>query len=122
MEDQTVRDVPPTTPLAGNPVEPGKTIPRNPAEPDRGSGSLATDFGATAQQMARRAGDTAQDLARRAREQTGVAGDTLYQQGARAGQYLTRNVNEYPVAALLIAGMVGYGLAFLIHRSWSGEG
>ena len=63
-------------------------------------------------------GATAQELARRAREQAAIAGDALYQQGTRAGEYLTRNVNEYPLAALLIAGAVGYGLAYLIHARW----
>ena len=60
-------------------------------------------------------GAAAQDLARRAREQASMAGDVLYQQGSRAGEYLSRNINEYPLAALLIAGAVGYGLAYLIH-------
>ena len=60
-------------------------------------------------------GATAQELARRAREQAVIAGDALYQQGTRAGEYLTQHVNEYPLAALLIAGAIGYGLAYLIH-------
>jgi hypothetical protein len=60
-------------------------------------------------------GATAQELARRAREQAAMATDVLYEQGTRAGEYLSRNVNEYPLAALLIAGAVGYGLAYLIH-------
>ena len=64
-------------------------------------------------------GATAQELARRAREQAAIAGDALYQQGTRAGEYLTRNVNEYPLVALLIAGAVGYGLAYLIHTRGS---
>jgi ElaB/YqjD/DUF883 family membrane-anchored ribosome-binding protein len=63
-------------------------------------------------------GATAQDLARRARDQATMAGDMLYQQGSRAGEYLSRNINEYPFAALLIAGAVGYGLACLIHGQW----
>jgi ElaB/YqjD/DUF883 family membrane-anchored ribosome-binding protein len=63
-------------------------------------------------------GATAQELARRAREQAAIAGDALYQQGTRAGEYLTRNVNEYPLVTLLIAGAVGYGLAYLIHARW----
>ena len=66
-------------------------------------------------------GATAQELARRAREQAGAAGDVLYRQGQRAGEYLTQNVNEYPLTALLIAGMVGYGLAYLIHTQWQGQ-
>src|SRR5260221_10089419 len=64
-------------------------------------------------------GATAKELARRAREQAAMASDVLYQQGTRAGEYLTRNVNEYPLAALLIAGAVGYGLAYLIHTRGS---
>jgi ElaB/YqjD/DUF883 family membrane-anchored ribosome-binding protein len=63
-------------------------------------------------------GATAQELARRAREQAAIVGDALYQQGTRAGEYLTRNVNDYPLVALLIAGAVGYGLAYLIHTRW----
>ena len=66
-------------------------------------------------------GATAQDLARRAREQASMAGDALYQQGTRAGEYLSRNINEYPLAALLIAGAVGYGLAYLIHAQWQSQ-
>jgi ElaB/YqjD/DUF883 family membrane-anchored ribosome-binding protein len=75
------------------------------------------------------AGAMAQDLAKQAREQTSAATDTLYQQasaagdviyeqGARAGQYLTRNVNEYPLTALLLAGLLGYGMAYLMHSRW----
>ena len=37
------------------------------------------------------------------------------------GEYLTRNVNAYPLAALLLAGVIGYGTAYLIHRSWQAE-
>ena len=50
------------------------------------------------------------------------ATDTLYQQGTQAGQYLTRNVNDYPLTALLVAGAIGYGLGYLIHSGWTSEG
>ena len=63
-------------------------------------------------------GATAQDLAVKAREQTAAAGGMLYQQGTLAGEYLTRNVNAYPLTALLLAGALGYGMAYLLHRSW----
>src|SRR5205823_4650438 len=72
--------------------------------------TMARNVGEQAWSAATSAGTAAQDLARRAREQTGGVIDPLYQQGARAGEYLTRNVNEYPLAALLVAGAVGYGL------------
>jgi hypothetical protein len=54
---------------------------------------------------------TAQDVARRAGEQASLA-------TAQAGEYLARNVNEYPLPALLLAGFVGYGLGYLVHTRW----
>jgi hypothetical protein len=51
-----------------------------------------------------------------------MASDALYQQGVHAGKYLTRNVHEYPFQAVLVAGLIGYGLGLLIHtRRYSGE-
>lgn len=79
--------------------------------------TMARNVGEQARNLANTASSTAQDLARRAREQT----DTLYQQGAHAGEYLTRNVNEYPLTALLVAGAIGYGLGYLIHSGWSSD-
>src|SRR5260370_42095315 len=58
---------------------------------------------------------TAQEFAKLTREQAMMATDVLNQQGTRAGKYVSRNINEYPLSALLIAGAVGYGLAYLIH-------
>src|SRR5260221_8422098 len=52
-------------------------------------------------------GATAQELARRAREQAATANDVLYQQGTRAREYLSRNINEYPLPAGFIAGPGG---------------
>jgi hypothetical protein len=80
--------------------------------------TMARNVGEQARNVANTATTTAQDLARRAREQT----DTLYQQGAHAGEYLSRNVNEYPLTALLVAGAIGYGLGYLIHSGWTSEG
>ena len=83
--------------------------------------TMARDVSEQARAVAADPGATAQELARRAREQASVAGDVLYRQGQRAGEYLSENVNEYPLTALLIAGMIGYGLAFLIHSQWQGQ-
>jgi hypothetical protein len=63
-------------------------------------------------------GTAAQNLAVQAREQTSMATEMLHQRGARAGEYLTRNVNAYPLTALMLAAMVGYGTAYLLHRNW----
>ena len=85
----------------GQPVEKAKAMVRNIGNQAR---AAATDPNATVQ-----------ELARRAREQARAAGDVLHRQGQRTGEYLTQNVNQYPLAALLIAGVIGYGLVYLIH-------
>ncbi|MBV9829136.1 MAG: hypothetical protein JO001_26235 [Alphaproteobacteria bacterium] len=61
------------------------------------------------------ASETAQNLARQARDQVG---DVLGGPTSRAGEYISRSVNEYPVTALIVAGAIGYGIAFLMHNSW----
>ena len=81
--------------------------------------TVARNVGEQAKSVAADAGTRAQDLARRAREQAMVASDTLYEQGTRAGEYIARGVDEYPFTALLVAGAIGYGLAYLIHSRWS---
>jgi ElaB/YqjD/DUF883 family membrane-anchored ribosome-binding protein len=88
--------------------------------------SAMAKAGETAQDLANRAREqvapaiakvteTAQDLAHRTREQAAPAAQVVYDQGARAGQYVTRNVHDYPATALLIAAAIGYSLAYLIH-------
>ena len=84
-----------------------------------GATETARDMANRAAEQARsamaQAGETAQDLANRAREQAAPAAQAVYDQGARAGEYMTRNVHQYPTTALLIAAAVGYGVAYLIH-------
>jgi hypothetical protein len=62
--------------------------------------------------------EQAGSMARNLGEQASAATGALYQQGTRAGEYVSRNVNEYPLPALLVAGAIGYGLAYLIHTQW----
>jgi ElaB/YqjD/DUF883 family membrane-anchored ribosome-binding protein len=80
--------------------------------------STAHNLGEQARSTIADAGATAQALARRGREQAAMASDVLYQQGARAGEYLTRNVSQYPLSALLLAGAIGLGLGYLAHARW----
>ena len=84
-----------------------------------GATETARDMANRAAEQARsamaKAGETAQDLASRAREQAAPAAQAVYDQGARAGDYVASNVHQYPTTALLIAAAVGYGLAYLIH-------
>jgi hypothetical protein len=51
-----------------------------------------------------------QELAQQTREQV-----------SQTGEYLARHVQEYPFGALLIAGLVGYGIGYLIHGASTQE-
>src|SRR3954453_11487757 len=79
----------------------------------QGSGG-SPGSGMSASNVIEQAGSVARNLG----EQASPASGALYEQGARAGDYVSRNVNEYPLPALLVAGAVGYGLAYLIHTQW----
>jgi hypothetical protein len=43
------------------------------------------------------------------------------EQASQTGEYLARHVQEYPFGALLIAGLVGYGIGYLIHGASTQE-
>src|SRR5262249_5940100 len=59
------------------------------------AGNMARNLGEQARSAMADPGTTAQELARRAREQATIATDAMYRQGAQAGEYLSRNINEY---------------------------
>jgi ElaB/YqjD/DUF883 family membrane-anchored ribosome-binding protein len=61
--------------------------------------------------------DAVQGAARGIGDQASQAASTVYEQGARAGSSVSRYTAEQPLTALLIAGAIGYGLAYLLHRS-----
>ena len=113
MDERDMRQ----TPMGSEPtnatgsMEPGKSAEALEQGLEQGK-AMARELGERARAAA---ASTAQDLARRGREQAAVAGEVIYRQGARAGEYLTRNVNEYPLSALMIAGVIGYALGYLIH-------
>ena len=54
-------------------------------------------------------------IARSVGGQASAATGAVYQQSARAGEYLTRNVNRYPLTAMVVASAIGYLTAYLIH-------
>jgi hypothetical protein len=78
--------------------------------------AVARDLSAAGAQAATQAGELVKGAARDVGNQAGQAATALYQQGAHAGGHLTRFTAEQPIAALLIAAVCGYGLAYLIHR------
>jgi hypothetical protein len=65
--------------------------------------------------MATQAVEQAAAIVRSVGDQASAATGALYQQSARADEYLTRNVNRYPLTALLVVSAIGYLTAYLIH-------
>ena len=111
--------------IASATIDEARTMIRDVGERVNEAATMARNVGEQAWSAASDVGTAAQDLARQARDQAVAASetlyqgtDTLYQEGARASIYLRRNVNEYPLAAVLISGAIGYLAAYLIHASW----
>jgi ElaB/YqjD/DUF883 family membrane-anchored ribosome-binding protein len=78
--------------------------------------TLARQASEAGRQAVAQAGELVQGAARQASNQATQAATNLYQQGSRAGDFISQYVAEQPVTALLVAGAIGYGLAYLIHR------
>ena len=102
-------------------IEQGKPVLRNlqasaGAAIDKAAG-LARDASSAGIQAVSQASDAIQGTAREVGSKVEQAATTAYQQGARAGGYVSRYAAEQPLTALLIAGAIGYGLAYLIHRN-----
>ncbi|HWK44521.1 MAG TPA: CsbD family protein [Stellaceae bacterium] len=76
----------------------------------------ATLVGQAAKEVTDQASTVVRDAARQATHKATEIGDQIYATGARRTEALSRTVEEQPLAALLIAGAIGYGLSFLIHR------
>ena len=78
---------------------------------------LARDASSAGIQAVAQASDAIQGATRELGSKVDQAATTAYQQGARAGGYVSRYAAEQPLTALLVAGAIGYGLAYLIHRN-----
>ena len=78
--------------------------------------TLVREVSTAGSQAVAQAGDIVQGVAREVGDQASQSAAAVYQQGTRAGGYLSRYAAEQPLTALLIAGALGYGLGYLIHR------
>ena len=74
-----------------------------------------TDVAGKAQTTATEAGATVRDAATETAKQVADAATKTYRQGLRAGEYVSQNTAERPLLALLIASVIGYGIAYMIH-------
>jgi len=83
---------------------------------DKAAG-LARDASSAGIQAVAQASDAVQDVAREVGSQVDQAVTSADRQSARAGRYVSRYAAEQPLTTLLVAGAIGYGLAYLIHRN-----
>jgi hypothetical protein len=74
-----------------------------------------SDLAGKAQTAAAAAGSTIRDAAVETGKQVSDAAAKTYAQGAQAAEYVSRNTAEQPLLALLVAGAIGYGIAYMIH-------
>jgi ElaB/YqjD/DUF883 family membrane-anchored ribosome-binding protein len=78
--------------------------------------AAATQAGSTIQSAVTETGKQVADVAAKTYQQGAqAAADYVSKQGAQAAEYVKRNTAEQPWVALLIAGAIGYMLAYLIH-------
>jgi uncharacterized protein YjbJ (UPF0337 family) len=75
----------------------------------------ATDTFTQVAGRARAAAGTIRDTTMEAGKQVGGVATKAYQQGAQAADQLSHSAAEQPLLALLIAGAIGYAVAYLIH-------
>jgi ElaB/YqjD/DUF883 family membrane-anchored ribosome-binding protein len=103
--------------IAQDKVDQGKSVLRDLQEGAAAAVDKTADLARKVSAPAVQAADAIQGVARDVGNQVGQAASTVYEQGARAGSSVSRYTAEQPLTALLIAGAIGYGLAYLIHRS-----
>jgi hypothetical protein len=102
--------------LAQDRVDQSKSVLRDLQESAAAAVDKTADLARKVSAPAVQAADTIQGIARDVGNQVGQAASTVCDQGARAGGSVTRYTAEQPLTALVIAGAIGYGLAYLIHR------
>ena len=97
-------------------VDQSKSVLRDVQESVAAAVDKTADLARKVSGPAVQAADAIQGIARDVGNQVGQAAGTVYEQGARAGGSVSRYTAEQPLTALVIAGVIGYGLAYLIHR------
>jgi ElaB/YqjD/DUF883 family membrane-anchored ribosome-binding protein len=79
------------------------------------AGETAADLARKAQRATGQGVETIRDTARETTVQISDAAATAYRQGTQAADYVSQRTTEQPLLALLLAGAIGYGIAYLIH-------
>jgi ElaB/YqjD/DUF883 family membrane-anchored ribosome-binding protein len=103
--------------IAQDKIDQAKPVLRDLRETAGAAIDKATDRAQRASTAGAQAVDAVQGAARDVGSQASRAASAVYQQGARAGESVSRYTTEQPLTALLIVAAIGYGIAYLIHRS-----
>jgi hypothetical protein len=74
------------------------------------------DLAGQAKSAAVEASETVQGASIEASKKIGDAVAKVYHHGMQASEAISRNTSEQPLLALLIAGAIGYGIAYMVHR------
>ena len=77
---------------------------------------MAQDLANQASEGGRQAVGQAGELLQNVAPQVKEVASNLSQRGSQSAEYVRQYAAEQPIAALLITGAIGYGLAYLIHR------
>jgi hypothetical protein len=88
-------------------------------EPNAGVASAVktvTDMAGKARTATTDAGSTIRDAAIDTGKRVGDAAAKTYHQAVQASEYVRKNTVDQPLLALLIAGAIGYGIAYMVHR------
>jgi len=83
---------------------------------ERKIGGRAASFGKLAAAMSESAASAVQGAAQTTGARASEIGGRLYDEGRRAQRSFDRIVAEEPMATVLVAAAVGYGVAYLLHR------
>jgi ElaB/YqjD/DUF883 family membrane-anchored ribosome-binding protein len=78
--------------------------------------SMVQDLANQASEAGKQAVDRAGEVLQNAAPQAKEVASNLYERGSQSGEYVRQYAVEQPLTALLIAGAIGYGLGYLIHR------
>ena len=98
----------------GNTHEPRHDAGDMPARVKNAAGDAAEHVKAAAGEVL---ASVAENVGEQSRDKAGVAAEALLRQTRRTGDRLSRYATAKPLTALLVAGAVGYGLGYLLHRS-----
>jgi ElaB/YqjD/DUF883 family membrane-anchored ribosome-binding protein len=76
--------------------------------------SMAQDMANRASEAGRQARDRAGEFVESVAPQAKQVASNLYDQGARSGEYVRQYAAKDPLAAMLVAGVLGFALGYLV--------